>query len=230
VPSHTTVLRASAVLLTVLSMLLAAWPAGAHTVTVKLFRVGTLIGESADWVSGVQVALRAENYASEGYRDTDWDGERTLRIADDAVNAYFQWYKIGCDGGAARYDMAAHDGTVYIPIDCPQHSLTIRVYDEESWNGRTGRLLPGVAMRVDSPRYPYYFRTVDVETDDNGETRLVLPPGDFQVELSKTDCVPATTMLRNVTADRVEPLFINCSAATIRGHDEPVESATPLIH
>lgn len=188
-------------------------PAPAHTVTVKLFRTGTMDGGQAEWVSGVQVALRAENYTDASYLDTDWDGEQTLTIPDDAVNPYFQWYKIDCPSGSALYD-TTHQGVVYIPIDCPQHRLTIDVYDEESWNGRTGRLMPGVSVRVDSPRYPYYFRTLSLQTDDNGRAELWLPRGDYQIELSRNDCRATTTMIRNVTADRVEPLFINCPDST----------------
>ena len=191
---------------------------GAHTVTVKLFQVDTLTGTQAEWVSGVQVSLRAENYDSASYHDTDWDGERTLTIPDDAVNPYFQWYKIGCDSGAASYDFAVAQAVVFIPIDCPQHNLTLTVYDEESWNGRTGRRLSDVAIRVDSPRYPYYFRSVESHTDSTGRIILQVPTGDYQVELSRPGCAPASTMLKNIAADRIEALFIYCPQAA-----EPAE-------
>ena len=193
---------------------LTAGTADAHTVTVKLFRTGTMLGGEADWVSGVQVALRADNYIDAGYRDTDWDGEQKLSIPDDAVNPWFQWFKLDCDGGSALYDMTADQRIVYIPIDCPQHHLTLQVYDEESWNGRTGRLMSGVSVRVDSPRYPYYFRTVELQTDRNGQIELLVPAGDYQIELNRSDCARAATIIKNVAADRSEPLFIDCAEST----------------
>ena len=173
-----------------------------------------MLGGEADWVSGVQVALRADNYIDAGYRDTDWDGEQTLSIPDDAVNPWFQWFKLDCDGGSALYDMTADQRIVYIPIDCPQHHLTLQVYDEESWNGRTGRLMSGVSVRVDSPRYPYYFRTVELQTDRNGQIELLVPAGDYQIELNRSDCARAATIIKNVAADRSEPLFIDCAEST----------------